>query len=112
MRVIIRFVNIFSSLSLNIVLSLHTTSRCRVLSAGVVINCPPIEPLYTAVRALIWLGQVVGVVGRMMKPLELERVYAATVSVPITDRYEGNIEGWCTYGHYASVRLYFAIKSV
>ena len=50
-------------------------------------NCPPTEPIYIAVRALIWLGQIVGLVGRQMRPLELERVYAATVSVPITDRY-------------------------
>lgn len=49
-------------------------------------NCPPTEPIYIAVRALIWLGQIVGLVGRQMRPLELERVYAATVSVPITDR--------------------------
>jgi hypothetical protein len=53
--------------------------------SGVATCCPPADPVYVAIRAIIWLNQVASVVGRLMKPQELERVYAAALSVPITD---------------------------
>ena len=53
--------------------------------AGVTTVCPPAEPVYVAIRVLIWLSQAVTVVGRLMKPSELERVFAAAVSVPVND---------------------------
>jgi hypothetical protein len=61
--------------------------RCRTrFAADIFAKMRVAEPVYAAVRALLWVNQAVGLVGKLIKFNDLAQLLTTAKSVPITDR--------------------------